>query len=232
MTTSPIILSKPTDIGSTIIDILDYRATYSEKAIAYEFYVGENQPDDRLTYQELREKSQAIATELIARNLEGERVLLIYPAGLSFVTAFLGCLYAGAIAVPIYPPRRNQKLSRLETIVDDCTPKAVLTVKELEAKVTTYLSSSIEAENCLFTDKIESVESNNIDFQANNLGSKSIAFLQYTSGSTGNPKGVAITHQNIISNSNLIYQLFGHSAQSQGVSWLPFYHDMGLIGGV
>lgn len=198
-------------------------------ALAYEFYVGSNQPNDRLTYRELRHKSLAIAYHLKTRNLRGARVLLIYPGGLEFIAAFLGCLSAGAVAVPIYPPRRNQKLSRLERIVEDCTPQAVLTTGKLEGKVTSYLSSQIPENNCLITDNIEGKD---FDDQGKGIVPESIAFLQYTSGSTGKPKGVVITHENIISNSKLIYRLFGHSANSQGVSWLPFYHDMGLIGGV
>ena len=142
---------------------------------------------------------------------------------------FFGCLYAGAVAVPVYPPRRNQKLSRLQTIVADCTAKGVLTLSQLEDKIKVNLSNNIASLNYVLTDKINSKNSQTKIIKPT---PEQLAFLQYTSGSTGNPKGVMITHRNIIHNSAMIKKCFEHTEESRFVSWLPSYHDMGLIGGI
>ncbi|MGD1918166.1 MAG: AMP-binding protein, partial [Pleurocapsa sp.] len=219
----------PTDIGSTIIDILDYRATHQRDCLAYEFYLGKNKPKDRLTYEELARRAKAIALELITRNLQQERVLLIYPACLEFIAAFLGCLYAGAIAVPLYPPKRNKRRSRIESIITDCDAKGILTISQLSNRIRTNLVNTETSLEYIFTDSLDVVSDR---FEIIKTKADTLAFLQYTSGSTGNPKGVRITHKNIIANSEFIYQAFEHSVNSKVVSWLPFYHDMGLIGGI
>ncbi|MEL6931025.1 MAG: AMP-binding protein, partial [Cyanobacteria bacterium J06600_6] len=219
----------PTDIGSTIVDILDYRATHQSDRLAYEFYVGQDKPYQRLTYKELAQKAKAIAVELRSRNLEHERVLLIYPAGLEFITAFLGCLYAGAIAVPLYPPKRNQSRSRFENILTDCDARGILTISQLANSIKTNLFNRKSSLEYVFTDTL-TVNSDHLEVAK--IRSDNLAFLQYTSGSTGSPKGVKISHKNIFYNSALIYKYFEHTANSKVVSWLPFYHDMGLIGGI
>ena len=162
----------------------------------------------------------------------GERALLLYPPGLDFITAFLGCLYAGVIPVPAYPPRANRSFERLQTIIADSQAVFALTVKELvntiEGRLTKALSS--DAITCITTDTISTEAATgykDILIQPDDL-----AFLQYTSGSTGAPKGVMVSHSNLIHNSQLINQYFQDTPESQGASWLPPYHDMGLIGGI
>ena len=218
----------PTDLGSTIINILDYRGDCQGNTIAYEFYTGDNNFNS-LTYGELNGQINAIASILIEKKLTEERVLLIYPSGLEFIAAFLGCLKAGAIAVPMYPPRRDRRSSRLENIINDCEPVAVLTTSSLQVKVESYLSKTNTLLNLIATD---SITQRSAKINTSKISPDKIAFLQYTSGSTGNPKGVTITHKNIIHNSALIYRCFKHTPETKVVSWLPFYHDMGLIGGI
>ncbi|MEO1802273.1 MAG: AMP-binding protein, partial [Cyanobacteria bacterium J06629_2] len=155
MTSSYKLLPNPTEIGSTIVDILDYRATHQGDRPIYEFYRG-NKPKDRLTYKELEQKAKAIAIELISRNLQGERVLLVFPAGLEFIAAFLGCLYAGAIAVPIYPPKRNQRRSRIESIIADCDAKGILTPSQLFNQIEASLVSRKTPLDYIFLDSLES----------------------------------------------------------------------------
>ena len=229
MNSSPKLLPNPTEIGSTIVDILDYRATHQGDRLAYEFYMGKDKPYQRLTYRELAQKAKAIAIELRSRNLENERVLLIYPAGLEFITAFVGCLYAGAIAVPLYPPKRNQRRSRFENILADCDARGILTISQLSNRIETSLFDNKSSLEYIFTDILTEVSDR---FEIAKSKAENLAFLQYTSGSTGSPKGVKITHKNIFHNSALIYKYFEHTANSKVVSWLPFYHDMGLIGGI
>ncbi|MEO1693572.1 MAG: AMP-binding protein, partial [Cyanobacteria bacterium J06631_6] len=164
-------------------------------------------------------------------NMMGERALLLYPPGLEFIAAFLGCLYAGVIAVPVYPPRKGQGLFKLQSIAADSQAEIILTSQVLFNDIKSY-----QKENLLSLKYIVETDSLPQDLAENwkkpEINSDTLAFLQYTSGSTGNPKGVMVSHGNLMHNSDLIYQHFGHSSQSKGMIWLPPYHDMGLIGGV
>ncbi|MEO1340871.1 MAG: fatty acyl-AMP ligase, partial [Cyanobacteria bacterium J06635_13] len=184
----------------------------------------------RLSYGELEQKAKAIAALLQSHASQGDRVVLLYPPGLDFITAFFGCIYAGVIAVPTYPPKPRRK-SRLQEVVQDADAALILT--------TTSLLSKIEGQLTNFaTDRVSWLTSDDVELERGKdwhqvaLSGEDIAFLQYTSGSTGTPKGVMVTHANLLHNSQLIYQGYGHNSQSQGVIWLPTYHDMGLIGGV
>jgi acyl-CoA synthetase (AMP-forming)/AMP-acid ligase II len=118
----------------TIVDILNYQALVNSNKTAYIYLEDGENETAKITYQELNNKAKAIASQL--QDYTGERALLLYPSGLEFIYAFFGCLYAGVIAVPVYPPRRNQKLSRLLSIIDDAQAKLALT--------TTSISSEIE----------------------------------------------------------------------------------------
>ncbi|MCK4440478.1 MAG: AMP-binding protein, partial [Sulfurovaceae bacterium] len=161
---------------------------------------------------------------------KGDRALLLYPSGLDFIYAFLGCLYAGIVAVPAYPPRKNQKIDRLRNIVEDCDAKVVLTTNQIYriSKDTFEKDTLFKNIPLLSTETID----NNIPFTEVLLNSEDLAFLQYTSGSTGNPKGVMVTHANILSNLKVLEEFIGCDKNSVGTSWLPHFHDMGLIGGV
>ncbi len=220
------------DQFNTLIDLLRTRARHQPQKPGFIFLKDGETPSSELTYQELDRQARAIAAKLQSQGATGERALLLYPSGLDFIAAFFGCLYAGVVAVPGYPPRPNQKISRIEAIVEDSMAKFALT--------TTSLLDAIErkfAENpaatplqWLTTDNIDSDAAAN--WQMPNCDQNTLAFLQYTSGSTGTPKGVMISHGNLIYNSALINRCFEDTPNSLGFSWLPPYHDMGLIGGV
>ncbi|MFN6560832.1 MAG: amino acid adenylation domain-containing protein [Nostoc sp. ChiSLP01] len=221
------------DEFSTFLDILQYRAIHQSKRIAYTFLLNGETESVSLTYQELEQKAQAIAVLLQDRvKVPGSRVLLLFPPGLDFIAAFFGCLYAGCVAVPAYPPRRNQKISRLQTIVSNAEAAVVLTTASELNRIQTELIKNpiLTALPWLTTDSVNNNLASN--WQEPTINSDTLAFLQYTSGSTGTPKGVMVTHGNLVHNSHLIYQFFGHTPASQGVIWLPPYHDMGLIGGI
>jgi acyl-CoA synthetase (AMP-forming)/AMP-acid ligase II len=209
---------------STLIHILEYRATYQSNQIAYRFLDNGETEGKTLTYKQLATKAQAIASKLKSLNAQGQRALLLYSPGLDFISAFFGCLYAGVIAVPVYPPRRNQSLQRLEAIIQDSQATIALTTSSIVKDINTTSSLITIA-----TDTLEDYAEN---WQIDIIDPQSIAFLQYTSGSTGTPKGVMVTQDNLIHNCEQIYRGFGHNSGSQGVIWLPVYHDMGLIGGV
>ena len=213
----------------TLLEIISYRAQYSPQKQAYIFLQNGETESGSLTYGELDKQARAIASHL--QQWQGERALLLYPSGLEFITAFFGCLYAGVIAVPVYPPRRNQQLSRLLSIVNDAQPKVVLTTKSILADIEKKWASDGELAQLQLV-ATDTIESNPKDFVTLSVTPDSLAFLQYTSGSTGTPKGVMVTHGNIIHNQQIIQQAFGHSEQSIVVGWLPLFHDMGLMGNV
>jgi acyl-CoA synthetase (AMP-forming)/AMP-acid ligase II len=156
--------------------------------------------------------------------------LLLYPAGLEFITAFFGCLYAGVMATPAYPPRRNQNLSRLQAVVTDAQAPVALTTTSLLANIEGRFAQYPELADLdwLATDNLTSDLAS--DWQEAAVNSDSLAFLQYTSGSTGKPKGVMVSHGNLLHNQRMIEQAFGHTHKTVVLGWLPLFHDMGLIG--
>ena len=216
---------------SNLVDLLRVRGSLQPERKAYTFLHRGESEIDSLTYGELDLKARAIAALLQSNQARGKVALLLYPPGLEFIAAFFGCLYAGVIPVPAYPPRPNQKLKRIQAIVADARSQIILTTDSLLDKLKKrLLEEEISPQLWLTTNNI--VEKWALDWQQPDLSSDALAFLQYTSGATGKPKGVMITHANLLHNLELIYQSFGHSADSVGVIWLPLYHDMGLIGGV
>ncbi|MBV6625896.1 MAG: fatty acyl-AMP ligase [Rivularia sp. (in: Bacteria)] len=218
---------------SSLIDVVNYRVENQPLNQAYTFLQNGENVIQEWTYEELHLRSLAIAASLQDLNLVGERALLLYQPGLDFIAAFLGCIYAGIIAVPAYPPRRNRNLSRLQAIATDAKAKIVLTSSSLLANLRSASedeSLEINGLQWLGTDELDRNSASK--WCKPSVKSDDIAFLQYTSGSTGNPKGVMISHGNLLDNLRIIHECFGHTPTSQGVIWLPPYHDMGLIGGI
>ena len=215
---------------TSLLDILSDRAKYQSEQQAYIFLQNGETESGNLTYGELDRQARSIATEI--QSWKGERALLMYPSGLEFITAFFGCLYAGVIAVPVYPPRRNQNMSRLQTIVFDSQATLALTTTTLLSDIENSWSQDSELAliHLLATDSIPSERDSN--WQQPLISSSNLAFLQYTSGSTGTPKGVMVSHANLLHNSNYIKQAFELTSESVSVSWLPSFHDMGLIDGI
>ena len=213
---------------STLVELLEYRAEKQPNQVAYTF-IEQGEEAGKLTYGELERQARVIAAHLQSREAFGERTMLLYPPGLEFIAAFFGCLYAGAIAVPAYPPRPNQNLSRLQSIIGDAQARIALTTQPLLTNIERRFAQNpdMAAMHWLTTDRLPSVEK-----LSKPTVNSSLAFLQYTSGSTGTPKGVMVSHGNLLHNSMLIQQRFEHTPYSKGVIWLPPYHDMGLIGGV
>ena len=216
--------------SNSLVDILQQRAQNQPDRQAYIFLQNGKTESGILTYSELDRKAKMIASHL--QSWKGERALLLYPSGLDFIAAFFGCLYAGVVAVPVYPPRRNQKLSRLLSIINDAQAKIALTNTSILADFDRRWEQEPDLLTKLKWVTTDNIEPNPQDFVTKSVTPESLAFLQYTSGSTGTPKGVMVTHGNIIHNQQLIHQAFGHSEKSIGVGWLPLFHDMGLIGHV
>jgi acyl-CoA synthetase (AMP-forming)/AMP-acid ligase II len=218
---------------TTLVELLAHRSQYQPHQTALSFIRPGSTDSEQCTYQELHLQAQTIAAHLQQLNAINQRALLIYPTGLEFVAAFLGCLYAGVIAVPVCAPKRNQTLHKLQLIAADCQATLLLTTERFfqqTLKQSMAASDDLTGLRRIATDELPPDLA--IDWQYPNISAETLAFLQYTSGSTGNPKGVMVNHHNLLHNSALIYQKFAHSAASQGVIWLPHYHDMGLIGGI
>jgi acyl-CoA synthetase (AMP-forming)/AMP-acid ligase II len=217
---------------SSLVDILSYRAENQPEEVAYTFLRGGESEIEEITYHLLEQRAKAIAAYLQSLKLTGERALLLYPPGIEYIAAFFGCLYAQLVPVPAYPPRKNQNLSRLQALAADAQPKIILTLSTLIDN----LQNCFEQEFSLNSLQLVKTNELNIDLASEwlrpEINRDSLAFLQYTSGSTSDPKGVMMTHGNLIQNSAIIHHCFGHNAESKGVVWLPPYHDMGLIGGV
>ncbi|MDJ0704852.1 MAG: LLM class flavin-dependent oxidoreductase, partial [Leptolyngbyaceae cyanobacterium MO_188.B28] len=225
-------LFQPTINVSTLVELLRYRAAHQSQQCAYRFLVDGETEEQSLTYEALDQHARTIAAQLQQLDATGERAILLYPPGLEFITAFFGCLYAGVIAVPTYPPRRNQKLSRLEAIVSDAQPSVVLTTAEILMNLQQQWTDHPQFAHLAV---ITTDDANPLEFAEGKepqISVDSLAFLQYTSGSTGRPKGVMVSHGNIIYNQQMIEAAFQHDQTTIVVGWLPLFHDMGLIGNV
>jgi acyl-CoA synthetase (AMP-forming)/AMP-acid ligase II/acyl carrier protein len=188
-----------------------------------------------LTYASLRRRAQAIAAILLETSARNERAILLYPPGLEFISAFFGCLFAGVIAVPAYPPdpgRLDRTLPRLRRLIADAGACVVLTTGAISELAELFCAEAPELRSLrwLATDRVPSDESRG--WQPYSPPGEQVAFLQYTSGSTGHPRGVQVTHANLLHNERMISLAFGQSSQSRVLGWLPLYHDMGLIGNV
>lgn len=216
---------------SNLGEILRWRSSNQPNKIAYIFLEDSDQKESILTFEDLDKKAQTIAFALQEQNAVGERALLLYPPGLEYIHAFYACLYAGVISVPVYPPdpaRLNRTLPRLQAIIKDSQAKFVLTTQAVLTLAETFLGHSpeLKALQWIATDNLGIF----MDGRDWSIDSNNLAFLQYTSGSTGSPKGVMITHRNLMENGKMIYQIFQPNEQTVTVGWLPMYHDLGLIG--
>lgn len=215
-----------------LIKILSQWAKQQPEKIAYTFLENGETEVDSLTYQQLYSQVQAVGKQLQSQTIQGDRVLLLLPSGLEFIISFLGCLYAGRVAVPIYPPRKNRNLDRLLSIVEDAQPNLTLTTSALVGQVSEqFRAIGLEHLPCLAI-RSPSINVFKTDETSVDLHPETLAFLQYTSGSTGAPKGVMVSHENILYNQQMIKEAFQHNENTIFVGWLPLFHDMGLIGNV
>lgn len=225
----------PTPHTDNLLDILIHRAQTTPDKRAFVFLEDGESRETVLTYAELDQRARAIASELQSRGLKGERALLLYPPGLDFITAFFACSYAGVIAVPAYPPdpnRIDRTLPRVQAIVDDCSANCVLTTSNIKAMASFLFpqGNSLAKLDWFASDELQ--KNDPAAWQNPESNSDTVIFLQYTSGSTGSPKGVVITNKSLLANQEMKRLSCDSNAESVILSWVPFYHDLGLIGGV
>ena len=221
---------------SSMIDLLEERASTHGDRNAF-LFLDDQGGRSELTYGELRDRARSIGAVLQERVEVGDRVLLVYPAGLEFISSFFGCLYAGVVAVPATYPKPRRPLPRMNRIALDSGARWTLTTGQT---LSTLDRDQVEAEvgeiNWLASDEVSVAAGET--WRRPPVTAKSLAFLQYTSGSTSDPKGVMVSHGNLLANLQVIRGAFriGDSGSgapdSTGVFWLPAYHDMGLIGGI
>lgn len=232
-------------MARSLVDLLTTHAAYQPDRTAYRHLVtgdldGEIQ---EISYARLATRSRAVAAWLQERGLAGARAMLLYPPGLEFICGYLGCLSAGVVAVPGVPPQgrsqNHRALTRMKRLIADADAKVILGGREVIAALGTMTEHLPELAEitCMATEDIADEEA--AAWREPDLTADSVAFLQYTSGSTSAPRGVVVTHGNLLDNERVITERMGHTPdvieeydRELFVSWLPVYHDMGLIGPV
>ena len=233
--------------GTSLVELLRFRSAVQPRAVAYTFLHDGEHESDSITYEGLDRRSRAIAAQLQSQCQPGDRALLLFQPGLEFISAFFGCLYAGIVAVPAYPPsltRSDRALPRLRAIATDAHPAVILSTQELISNITRAAEQCPDRRSSATTAAMDGVlscewiatdtigDDSGSDWRDPSAGTHTLAFLQYTSGSTAAPKGVMITHGNLLHNLAYAFHLGDGDSSSVSVSWLPVIHDMGLIEGV
>jgi acyl-CoA synthetase (AMP-forming)/AMP-acid ligase II/acyl carrier protein len=219
----------------TLAQVLEGRARLTPGRVGFTFLNDGERDAVSLTYQELDARARAVAHQLTELKTTGKPVLVMHPPGLDFIAGLFGCFYAGAIAVPTYPPAgmRSRSASRLANMVADVEPMLALSTKT-GVERTGLLAArepGLEGLPRLATDTLPRAP----DYQCTAVAADSPAIVQYTSGSTGSPRGVILSHANLLSNLAVIWAkvvLPVPELEPSLVSWAPPYHDMGLIGGI
>lgn len=223
------------EMPTSLDQALRWRAVQQPDDRVYTFLVDGEQDAKHITYAELDRRARCVAAHLQALGLNGGRAILVYQPSLDYIIGFMGCLYAGVTAVPAYPPdpfRMERTFPRFQAIVSDARPRAILTTAmildlagEIFDEYPEFQGLARIASDDLTDDLAE-------QWRDPASTPDTLAFLQYTSGSTADPKGVMLTHGNLLHNLDLIHRAFDVQPDSCGVIWLPPYHDMGLIGGI
>lgn len=216
---------------TNLVTALKDRSNSAGQQIAFSFLSPRSKGPETLTYRALDTKAQAIAQTLLARAkalgqpLRQTPVLIALPAGLEFLQCYFGCLYSGAIAVPLKYPQLNRPMEHTQNVAADCGAQLVISTLEMQD----WLRAALPSKTILAVEDFpEAAEGIWLD---PGLGAADIAHLQYTSGSTSAPKGVAISHKNIAHNATDVCNSFHISADSRLLCWLPHYHDLGLVFG-
>jgi acyl transferase domain-containing protein/acyl-CoA synthetase (AMP-forming)/AMP-acid ligase II/acyl carrier protein len=220
----------------TLVDLLTQRAARRGDSLAFTFSRdGDEHETSQVTYRELDRRARHIAADLQSQGAAGERVLVLCPPGLDFIASFFGCLYAGAIAIPVHPPMREHLLPRVESIIADVQPGYALTTSEIEPRIKPAIDGLPGGQALRWSLTDGDAAGSEAAWVPPQIDAESIAMLQYTSGSTSAPKGVVLTHGNLVHNLVTIAEAWDANTDMPhvtGVFWLPPYHDMGLIGGL
>lgn len=221
--------------SSTLVELLRWRAIKQPLHHGYTFLINGKTESAPLSYGELDRQARAIAAWLQQHQAKGERALLLYPQGLEVIAAFCGCLYAGVIAIPVPPPesgRLKRTLPRLRSIVKDAEATLVLTTAGILELVANVQDEFPEFKTMQWIDT-EQVDLALADqWQDPKVDKDQLAYLQYTSGSTSTPKGVMLTHFNLMHHCGYLQKACGYDENSVSITWMPYFHDYGLVEGM
>lgn len=216
----------------TLVDVLEYRAHRQATQIAFRFLQGDGVEKATITFGALQQRARAIAVQLAQQVVTGDRVMILVPPGLDYIAAYFGCLYAGAIAVPAYPPNPRRADPRVARMAADCGARVAIASGTLMSRINDWLTHSPELRAVTWLD-IDGLQYGDASgWRSPDITTASLAMLQYTSGSTGDPRGVMISHANLLHNLAIIHRVSAHEVGDTSVFWLPPFHDMGLIGGI
>ena len=225
--------SNPTQLDhcASLVEILRFRAKHQPKQVAYIGLENGEREYGRLTYHQLDLRARAIAAYLQSLGASGARVLLTFPLsdGLAFTSAFFGCLYAGAVAVTAWPPLNESLLLELQYKAVDAQIQFALTTHSLIERLSEPFAITPPLDQIHWIEIDQLSEKNADSWQMPTLEDKTLAYLQYTSGSTGLPKGAMISHGNVLNNLAMIQAACRYTDRDIGICWLPLYHDLGLV---
>jgi acyl-CoA synthetase (AMP-forming)/AMP-acid ligase II len=216
---------------ASLDEVFRYRAATQPDRWCYSFLRDGGAEEERVSYAQVHERACAVAAQVEQLVGPGDRVLLLYPPGLDFIYAFLGCIYAGAVAVPVAPPhplRFARSVGWLQTLLSDSGARLALSTSALRDAAAADATPGADALRWVSTEDLAAAPG----WNGRPRDGGELAFLQYTSGATSAPKAVSVTHRNVLANEAMIGEAFGSTPESVGVGWLPFHHDMGLIGNV
>ncbi|MDO9232962.1 MAG: AMP-binding protein [Methylotenera sp.] len=226
-----VVVEHPPQTIATLIEMIDWHVEQHANRVHITLYIEEERTQD-ITYKMLQADAKTLAAGLLAQGLNaGDKVAIMLPTGREFFAAFYGALYAGCVPVPLYPPARPSQLEdhmrRIAGIVANA--EATMLITDDRAKALGYLLRA-QCEALRHVETVAELSRHSMPITLPRPNAHDIAFLQYTSGSTGNPKGVVLTHANLLANLRAMEQASGITSMDTFVSWLPLYHDMGLIG--
>lgn len=219
----------------TLVELLRTRAVKQSDDHAYSFMINGKKPSEPLTYGGLDQQARAIASHLQHHKAEGERALLLYPQGLEVIAAFCGSLYAGVIAIPVPPPesgRLKRTLPRLRSIVKDAKATIALTTASIFELIATVKDEFPEFESMRWIDTATINPNLAEEWIDPQVHPDQLAYLQYTSGSTSTPKGVMLTHYNLMHHCRYLKEACGYDTDSVSITWMPYFHDYGLVEGM
>lgn len=225
---------------ASLVELLRYRAQHQPQQLAYQFLEDGKKEAAAYTYGELDSQARAIAASLQQAQAKGQRALLLYPQGVEVMAAFCGCLYAGVIAIPVPPPdagRMKRALPRLREIVKDAAASYVLTTQRIIDLFQSDRAGEGAADFPEF-DTMTWIDTEVVDlalgdqWQDPQVDKDVLAYLQYTSGSTSVPKGVMLSHYNLMHHSDYLQRACGYTPDGATVTWMPYFHDYGLVEGL
>lgn len=226
--------SGPNESLNSISEIIQYRALNEPDKEAFTYLLDGDDNVLSWTYLDLKNAIAHVALELDGNVNKGDRVLLLFEPGLQFIAAYLATISSGAIAVPCHPPMGNIQIKRLIDMIQNCRPSLLLH-SEFISRTAPHLKQ-LASINSNYPMKLKAIDipdtPKSLDWHPAKLNLDDLAMLQYTSGSTGDPKGVMVTQDNLVRNCEAIYNWLGEHKNRKGCIWLPPYHDMGLLGGI